>query len=102
MRTEIYKQLMAMQASRRSMLKGAAALGTSMALGGVPGLATASNGLRADILKIPGVGQGSPGDAEWQKVGEMCLGGTKETVKPGVRQSRRHRLRWPRRHQDRH
>ena len=39
--------------------------------------------LRKAILQVPGVGAGSPGDADWQKVGEMCLGGTKERVKEG-------------------
>ena len=35
------------------------------------------------LLKIPGVGKGSPTDADWQKVGEMCLGATKESIKEG-------------------
>ena len=87
MKVDIYEKLMAMQASRRGVLKGtaatAAALAGSTALGGLATSAQASGSLRADILKIPGVGKGSPGDAEWQKVGEMCLGGTKETVKQG-------------------
>ncbi len=47
------------------------------------GKALAQDNLRAEILKIPGVGKGSPTDADWQKVGELCLGGTKETVKEG-------------------
>ncbi len=85
MKVDIYNKLMAMQANRRGLLKGAAALGATSML---PGMATnafsASHGsLRAEILKIPGVGAGSPGDTEWQKVGEMCLGGTKETVQAG-------------------
>ena len=88
MKTRIYHQLMAMQANRRSLLKksavGAAALGASSMLGGLPGRALAQSGsLRAEILKIPGVGAGSPTDADWQKVGELCLGGTKETVQEG-------------------
>ena len=33
--------------------------------------------------KIPGVGKGSPTDADWQKVGELCLGATKANVKEG-------------------
>ncbi len=85
MRVDIYNKLMAMQASRRGLLKGAAALGATSML---PGMATnafsaAHGSLRAEILKIPGVGAGAPGDAEWQKVGELCLGGTKETVQAG-------------------
>ncbi|MGH1482298.1 MAG: sugar ABC transporter substrate-binding protein [Geminicoccales bacterium] len=89
MKPEIYHRLMAMQASRRSVLKrgagAAAALGSTTMLAGLPGAAFADGhgNVRADILKIPGVGSGSPTDAEWQKVGEMCLGGTKETVEEG-------------------
>jgi multiple sugar transport system substrate-binding protein len=39
--------------------------------------------LRAQLLQIPGVGKGSPTDADWQKVGELCLGATKANVKEG-------------------
>ena len=35
------------------------------------------------ILQIPGVGTGSPTDADWQKVGELCLGPTKANVAEG-------------------
>lgn len=83
MRVDIYNRLMAMQASRRRLLKGGAALGAATMLSGVPTLGLAQSSLRADILKIPGVGAGSPTDADWQKVGEMCLGGTKGTVQEG-------------------
>jgi multiple sugar transport system substrate-binding protein len=85
-RLDIYNRLLAMQANRRNVLKGAAAIG---ALGATGGLATfsrpalAQDSLRADLLKIPGVGKGQPGDADWQKVGELCLGPTKETIKEG-------------------
>ena len=47
---------------------------------------TASAGghdVRKDILKIPGVGKGSPTDSDWQKVGSMCLGPTKSRVSKG-------------------
>ena len=47
----------------------------------MPRAARAQADLRAEILKIPGVGMGSPTDADWQKVGELCLGGTRETVR---------------------
>ena len=64
-----------------------ASTGAMAAMGGVatgtsvrPVWADAHAGLRAEILKIPGVGAGSPGDPEWQAVGELCLGPTKETV----------------------
>ncbi len=84
MKTEVYKRLMAMQASRRQMLKGAAAMAGAAAL---PSLITtpakAQSDLRAEILRIPGVGVGSPTDADWQRVGELCLGGTRETVQEG-------------------
>jgi multiple sugar transport system substrate-binding protein len=39
--------------------------------------------LRKQILQIPGVGKGSPTDADWQKVGALCLGPTKVNVKEG-------------------
>ncbi|MEM9442787.1 MAG: sugar ABC transporter substrate-binding protein [Pseudomonadota bacterium] len=88
MKIQVYRQLMAMQANRRSVLKSAAGaaavVGASSMLGGLPTRALAQSGsLRAEILKIPGVGVGSPTDADWQKVGELCLGGTKETVQEG-------------------
>ena len=62
MKVDVYNKLMAWQASRRTMLKGAAALGASSALSGVTAFspAQAAGGLRAEILKIPGVGKGSP------------------------------------------
>ena len=90
MKPHIYDYLTRGKMSRRNMLKGAAATGTLAALSGVstgisvkPAWADAHGALRASILKIPGVGMGSPGDAEWQKVGEMCLGPTKEVVQEG-------------------
>ena len=91
MRREIYNSMLRMgKISRRNMLKGAGASAAVAATGGVftgasvrPAYAAGHEALRAAILKIPGVGQGSPGDAEWQKVGEMCLGATKETVAEG-------------------
>ncbi len=86
MKLDVFAQMMRAQASRRSLLKGAAGLGAAAAFGGgmtasLPAVAQGS--LRADILKIPGVGKGQPTDADWQKVGEMCLGPTKEVVKEG-------------------
>jgi multiple sugar transport system substrate-binding protein len=47
------------------------------------GPAAAQDSLRAQILAIPGVGNGSPTDADWQKVGELCLGATKANVAEG-------------------
>jgi multiple sugar transport system substrate-binding protein len=76
----------AMHPSRRTVLKsaaGAAALGTSGAFGTFSELAFAQANLRAEITKIPGVGKGAPTDADWQKVGELCLGPTKASIKEG-------------------
>jgi len=84
-KVEVYNRLMAMQASRRSVLKGAAvggALAASGMLGGLCAPARADD-LRTQILQIPGVNKGSPGDADWQKVGELCLGATKKNVTEG-------------------
>lgn len=86
MRTEHYDRLMALQAGRRALLKGGAgamALAATGPLGLLAGKARAQDGLRAEILAIPGVGMGSPTDADWQRVGEMCLGGTRATVQEG-------------------
>ena len=82
MKIELYNMMM----SRRAMLKGAAG---AAALGAVGPSALnvqtafAQDDLRAAILKIPGVGAGQPTDADWQKVGEMCLEPTKANVKEG-------------------
>ena len=82
MKVDAYNKLMEAQADRRSFLKGAAtatAVGALSSTGmlGSASTAYAADDLRAAILKIPGVGKGSPRDADWQKVGEMCLGATK-------------------------
>jgi multiple sugar transport system substrate-binding protein len=72
--------------SRRGLLKGATSLAATAAVAGtglMPRRAFAQENLRAEILKIPGVGAGSPTDADWQKVGEMCLGPTKANVAEG-------------------
>ncbi len=88
MRVDIHDRLMTLQASRRRVLRGAAsaaalAVASGGALGALTRPARAQDSLRAEILKIPGVGMGSPTDADWQKVGEMCLGGTRDTVAEG-------------------
>ena len=87
MRVHVYEQLIAMQASRRQLMKGAAgaaaALATSGPLSLLPSPAYAADSVVSQIMKIPGAGNGSPTDADWQKVGELCLGPTKENVKPG-------------------
>ncbi len=82
MKIELYNMMM----SRRGMLKGAAGAAALAAVGGQMlnvRTAFAQDDLRAAILKIPGVGAGQPTDADWQKVGEMCLGPTKQNVQEG-------------------
>ncbi|KIT14936.1 ABC transporter substrate-binding protein [Jannaschia aquimarina] len=91
MKTHIYNHMMRTgKLNRRGLLRGAAATGTLAALGGVstgigvrPAFADAHANLRSEILKIPGVGMGSPTDADWQKVGEMTLEPIKQVVQPG-------------------
>ena len=89
MKLEHYNAIWGSQLSRRSVLKGAVSAGALAAVGGtlgtsfaVPAFADEAS-LRAEILKIPGVGHGSPTDADWQKVGELCLGPTKAVIKEG-------------------
>jgi multiple sugar transport system substrate-binding protein len=85
MRVQVYEQLMAMQRSRRDLLKGAAGAAalaaSSSVLSSTPSFAEDS--IVSQIMKIPGAGNGSPTDADWQKVGTLCLGPTKANVKPG-------------------
>ena len=80
MRVHVYEQLMSMQANRRQFLtgaSGAAALAASGSLGLSSTPAFAADSVVSQIMKIPGAGNGSPTDADWQKVGELCLGPTK-------------------------
>jgi multiple sugar transport system substrate-binding protein len=75
-----------MRLSRRDVLKGAAGAAALTAAGGLTGLsgsARAQSDLRTQILQIPGVGKGQPTDADWQQVGELCLGPTKANVQQG-------------------
>ncbi len=83
MKTGLYDYAVAL--SRRRFLKGATALGAMATLpaGLAPRPARAQDDLRAQILAIPGVGKGSPTDADWQKVGELCLSATKANVAEG-------------------
>ncbi len=84
MKTEIYNHAVRVGLTRRRLLQGVASVGGAAAIGGF-GMrpAFAQDDLRAQILQIPGVGKGSPTDADWQKVGEMCLGSTKTNVAEG-------------------
>mgnify|MGYP003959336005 FL=1 len=86
MKVEHYNAIMNKQMSRRKMLQGAASVGAIAAMGGLFPKQVSAGGhsaVRAEILKIPGVGAGSPTDADWQKVGDLCLGPTKERVAEG-------------------
>jgi len=89
MKVDLYHRFMALQANRRAVLRrtgqaSALALGAASGLGSLIRPASGQDSaLRAEILKIPGVGMGSPTDADWQKVGELCLGPTRETVEEG-------------------
>ena len=83
MKVDLYNYIKAAQKmNRREILKGSAALG-AVAMMPKTSLADGHSNVRADILKIPGVGAGSPTDSDWQKVGEMCLGDTKGNVAEG-------------------
>ena len=90
MKVDLYNAIVSAQMSRRKMLKGSASLGAVAAMGGLGGAATAGahGGVRAEIMKIPGVGMGSPGDPEWQKVGELCKIKNKTTNRPLRNQNR--------------
>jgi multiple sugar transport system substrate-binding protein len=82
---EQYNMAVRAMMSRRSLLKGGAALGAAAMMPRAMGMgpAFAQDNLRAQILAIPGVGAGSPTDVHWQQVGEMTLGATKANVAEG-------------------
>lgn len=91
MKVETYHAIVSAQMSRRKLLKGVASVGALAAAGGVanstlavsPVQAASHGNLRAEILGIPGVGVGSPTDADWQRVGELCLGPTRDRIAEG-------------------
>ncbi|TIT79659.1 MAG: extracellular solute-binding protein, partial [Mesorhizobium sp.] len=88
MRVDLYEKLVRAGATRRDLLKGAASMAALAAasgagLGALTRSAAAADDLRAKILQIPGVGKGQPTDADFQKVGELCLEATKANVKEG-------------------
>ena len=81
MKLELFNRMVA---SRRNFMKGAAALAAGTALtSSMGGRALAQDNLRAQLLAIPGVNKGSPTEADWQKVGELCMGPTKANVAAG-------------------
>ena len=55
----------------------------AIVVGAMPAMAQDEAALRAELLQIPGVGKGSPTDADWQKVGELTLGPTKANIAEG-------------------
>ncbi|TIS65000.1 MAG: sugar ABC transporter substrate-binding protein [Mesorhizobium sp.] len=88
MRVDLYEKLVRAGATRRELLKGAASMAALAAasgagLGALTKPAAAADDLRAKLLQIPGVGKGQPTDADFQKVGELCLEATKANVKEG-------------------
>lgn len=87
MKVDLYEHAVRVAMSRRRLLQGTAAVGSMAAMGAMGELgvkaAAAQDNIRAEILKIPGVGAGSPTDADWQKVGELCLAATKANVAEG-------------------
>jgi multiple sugar transport system substrate-binding protein len=85
MKIELYDYVVRNGLTRRGLLKGAASVGALSLVSGMMGTrpAMADDALRQQILAIPGVGKGSPTDADWQKVGELCLGPTKANVAEG-------------------
>ncbi|MGL4489108.1 MAG: ABC transporter substrate-binding protein [Rhizobiaceae bacterium] len=88
MKESMYNYLVKAGATRRDLLKSAAGFAAFAATSGgmmsvMTGTASAQDDVRKAILQIPGVGKGSPTDADWQKVGEMCLAATKASVAQG-------------------
>ncbi len=85
MKVEHYNAIVRAQLSRRRLLQGATALTAIAALPALPrrAMAEAHGSVRADILKIPGVNGARPTDSDFQKVGELCLGATKNSVQEG-------------------
>jgi multiple sugar transport system substrate-binding protein len=81
------ERILGVRANRRTVLKGAsgaaAAFGATGVIGNSYQRALAQDDLRTQILQIPGVGKGSPTEADMQKVGELCLESTKANVTQG-------------------
>jgi multiple sugar transport system substrate-binding protein len=82
MKKEIYEWLIRWP-TRRRFLQGATGIVAASSLGALPRGVLAQNDLRTRILQIPGVGVGSPTDADWQEVGALCLEATKANVAEG-------------------
>jgi multiple sugar transport system substrate-binding protein len=73
--------------SRRTVFKGAvgtaAAFGATGLIGKSYQRALAQDSIKAQILAIPGAGNGQPTESDMQKVGELCLDPTKASVTQG-------------------
>jgi multiple sugar transport system substrate-binding protein len=88
MKVDLYNYAVKNRLTRRRFLQGSTAMAGAAALTGAggflkPARSFAQSDLRAEILRIPGVGRGSPTDADWQRVGELCLGPTRQVVAEG-------------------
>lgn len=96
MRISDFEKIMGAKASRRSVVKttagaaaaasamGAGALGlNAMGLGSFVQGAAAQDGVRAQILAIPGIGTGQPTEDDMRRVGELCLESLKGNVAEG-------------------
>ena len=80
MKVELYNYIKAAQKmNRRQMLKGSAALG-AVAMMPQGTLADGHSNVRAEILKIPGVGAGSPTDSDWQRLVRCAWAPPKATL----------------------
>ena len=84
MRVQVYRTIDGDAGQPTQFLGGAAGAAAARQRSGFsPSAGYAADSVVAQIMKIPGAGNGSPTDADWQKVGELCLGPTKQNVQPG-------------------
>ena len=73
MKVDVFNRLMAARVSRRRMLQctagmGAIAAGSALGVGRLAGSALAQGNVRAEILRIPGVGQHQ---SEWYRPAQI-------------------------------
>jgi multiple sugar transport system substrate-binding protein len=80
-------RILSTRTNRRTVFKGAAGTAAALSATGLAGKsfqsALAQDDIKAQILAIPGAGNGQPTEADMQKVGELCLGPTKANVTQG-------------------
>ena len=73
MKVELYNYIRAAQKmNRRQMLKGTAAVGAMAMVPKGAAMAAGHGNVRAEILKIPGVGAGSPTDSGGGRRASRC------------------------------